>query len=264
MASQPVSVNYSAVSSIVFLVWDIVITLDEEVEFIWQQPCMSPTKWLFLFARYSSVVMQMFVCPSRLLFSYVADRIAIIEALLVIPAFSILIPRLQFLPIGLPGFDSNSLAFLHIMTASNLLVQTSLLALTLGKGLSTLWRRDRRVKIIAVVTRDGLWAFALVSVMLLFNAAFYMVISVLFHSFIYTYAFPTTLQGPSAYLLLSWFMTVLSFCASRLVLNLYRMGAAACAATADPEDLLTTNLDNGAMELYELPARINIDSELPR
>ncbi|KDQ53235.1 hypothetical protein JAAARDRAFT_39614 [Jaapia argillacea MUCL 33604] len=52
-------VNYCSLSSIAFLIWDICITFGDEVNYIWRQSNRSPTKWLFLFTRYVSVVGQM-------------------------------------------------------------------------------------------------------------------------------------------------------------------------------------------------------------
>ncbi|EPQ53034.1 hypothetical protein GLOTRDRAFT_139984 [Gloeophyllum trabeum ATCC 11539] len=52
------NVEYSAVASLTFIVWDIVITFDQEVEYIWSQPARSPLKWLFIFARYFTVIVQ--------------------------------------------------------------------------------------------------------------------------------------------------------------------------------------------------------------
>ncbi|KAH7922220.1 hypothetical protein BV22DRAFT_1131619 [Leucogyrophana mollusca] len=39
-------------SALTFLVWELCITFDDEVEFIWSKPSKSPIKWLFLFTRY--------------------------------------------------------------------------------------------------------------------------------------------------------------------------------------------------------------------
>lgn len=74
----PLTSSSLPVASFTFLVWDILITLDQEAEAIWT--CVSPhthffspsphslrkpnkfyTKWLFLFVRYFAVAMQMSV-----------------------------------------------------------------------------------------------------------------------------------------------------------------------------------------------------------
>jgi hypothetical protein len=42
-----------------FLSWDILITLDDEIEFIWSKPWNSWIKWAFLIARYLSLALQL-------------------------------------------------------------------------------------------------------------------------------------------------------------------------------------------------------------
>ncbi|TFK51261.1 hypothetical protein OE88DRAFT_1525367 [Heliocybe sulcata] len=53
------AIQYSAFASFTFIVWDVCITLDQEVKYIWSQPATSPLKWLFLFNRYFAVVIQL-------------------------------------------------------------------------------------------------------------------------------------------------------------------------------------------------------------
>jgi hypothetical protein len=55
---DPYKLDLSAVASLAFLVWDILITLDQEVEAIWTKPNKFYAKWLFLFVRYFAVSMQ--------------------------------------------------------------------------------------------------------------------------------------------------------------------------------------------------------------
>lgn len=55
---DPFVLDLSAVAALSFLVWDIIITLDQEVEAIWSKPNRFYTKWLFLFVRYFAVAMQ--------------------------------------------------------------------------------------------------------------------------------------------------------------------------------------------------------------
>ncbi|KAH8986466.1 hypothetical protein EDB92DRAFT_1949136 [Lactarius akahatsu] len=46
------------IAALAFLVWDILITLDQEVEAVWTKPNKFYTKWLFFFVRYFAVAMQ--------------------------------------------------------------------------------------------------------------------------------------------------------------------------------------------------------------
>ncbi|KIK67370.1 hypothetical protein GYMLUDRAFT_37477 [Collybiopsis luxurians FD-317 M1] len=46
-------------AALFFLAWDILITLDDEVELIWSKPWNSWIKWAFLVARYFSLVLSL-------------------------------------------------------------------------------------------------------------------------------------------------------------------------------------------------------------
>ncbi|KAI0270460.1 hypothetical protein BC834DRAFT_515516 [Gloeopeniophorella convolvens] len=52
------NVDLSSVAALTFLVWDILITLDQEIGAIWSKPNKFYMKWLFLFVRYFAVAMQ--------------------------------------------------------------------------------------------------------------------------------------------------------------------------------------------------------------
>ncbi|KAH9974224.1 hypothetical protein BJV74DRAFT_753527, partial [Russula compacta] len=47
-----------SVAALSFLAWDILITLDQEVDTVWSKPNRFYSKWLFLFVRYFAVAMQ--------------------------------------------------------------------------------------------------------------------------------------------------------------------------------------------------------------
>ncbi|KAK0484383.1 hypothetical protein EDD18DRAFT_709774 [Armillaria luteobubalina] len=47
-----VDLNMGSSSAIAFLIWELLITFDREVDFIWSKPRYSWIKWSFLFARY--------------------------------------------------------------------------------------------------------------------------------------------------------------------------------------------------------------------
>ncbi|KAH7930753.1 hypothetical protein BV22DRAFT_1124771 [Leucogyrophana mollusca] len=46
---QLASISVGALS---FLIWELCITFDDEVDFIWSKSCKSPIKWMFLLLRY--------------------------------------------------------------------------------------------------------------------------------------------------------------------------------------------------------------------
>ncbi|KAF8985346.1 hypothetical protein BDQ17DRAFT_1376859 [Cyathus striatus] len=49
------NMKYWLVAFLAFIIWDIIITFDEEVRYIWRLPRFSPTKWVFLATRYFSI-----------------------------------------------------------------------------------------------------------------------------------------------------------------------------------------------------------------
>ncbi|KAG1866022.1 hypothetical protein F4604DRAFT_985077 [Suillus subluteus] len=53
-------VNYHVVSSLALQLWDVVITLQSEIEYIWPKPWNSFFKWLYLSLRYLSLATQIF------------------------------------------------------------------------------------------------------------------------------------------------------------------------------------------------------------
>ncbi|KAF9038505.1 hypothetical protein BJ165DRAFT_1531593 [Panaeolus papilionaceus] len=58
LISESQYVRYHGVAAFAFLVWDIIITWGDEIEYIWPQPINSPTKWVFLFTKYFAFVAQ--------------------------------------------------------------------------------------------------------------------------------------------------------------------------------------------------------------
>ncbi|KAF9234584.1 hypothetical protein BU15DRAFT_78882 [Melanogaster broomeanus] len=52
------SLTKGLVASLVFLVWDILISYEAEVEHIWPKPRTSAFKWLYLYLRYFNLLVQ--------------------------------------------------------------------------------------------------------------------------------------------------------------------------------------------------------------
>ncbi|KAJ8076502.1 hypothetical protein PM082_000925 [Marasmius tenuissimus] len=61
----------ASLSALCFLVWDICITFDEEVEYIWTKPPSSWIKWSFFFARYFTLLTQ--ICNRTVEFAVIYD-----------------------------------------------------------------------------------------------------------------------------------------------------------------------------------------------
>jgi len=57
-ASLLLLVSSSSNAALFLLLWEILITLDQEVEYIWVKPCTAWIKWVFLFARYFPLAIQ--------------------------------------------------------------------------------------------------------------------------------------------------------------------------------------------------------------
>lgn len=51
------TVQWSSIASLTFLAWDILITFDDEVKFIWPKP-WNLSKYLYLFTRYCALLVQ--------------------------------------------------------------------------------------------------------------------------------------------------------------------------------------------------------------
>ncbi|KAF5393261.1 hypothetical protein D9757_000627 [Collybiopsis confluens] len=57
-------------AALFFLAWDILITMDDEVELIWSKPWTSWIKWAFLIARYFSLGLSLAGRSVELLTTY--------------------------------------------------------------------------------------------------------------------------------------------------------------------------------------------------
>ncbi|KAF9228070.1 hypothetical protein BS17DRAFT_772984 [Gyrodon lividus] len=58
MAQAIRDANSHCLASLVFLVWDISITYEAEVEYIWPKPRTSFFKWLYFYLRYFNLLIQ--------------------------------------------------------------------------------------------------------------------------------------------------------------------------------------------------------------
>jgi len=89
--------GYNLTASLAFLTWDICITIDQEVEFVWMTPGTSWSKILFLFLRYfpffvliaiqgvaaqfrRKIIIPLHTCESFFLFQFIAIIFTIIAA----------------------------------------------------------------------------------------------------------------------------------------------------------------------------------------
>ncbi|KDQ53241.1 hypothetical protein JAAARDRAFT_39619 [Jaapia argillacea MUCL 33604] len=300
-------VNYCSLSSLAFLIWDVCITFGDEVNYIWRydfsairsassspgldftrQSNQSPTKWLFLFTRYVSVVGQMirfllsfgffwtppmprsichpwFIVQSlwtallitavELIFGlrvyavyqssrWIRNLLLLVFAcnfLVVIITFAVMLPKFQYNDDCFPLTTANTLEALRIWTVTPVSVQTILMLLTLIKAIPSMRKSIHKTPLILVVARDGTWAYFLISVFILYDGIFYNFLSLL----------PRTL-------ILSWFMTVISFSSCRLILNIAKLRDRESTADRDHEYFpeFTSDLQVG-QELHEMESTVN-------
>ncbi|KDQ52678.1 hypothetical protein JAAARDRAFT_210381 [Jaapia argillacea MUCL 33604] len=272
-ALSELTINYFSFSSLTFVAWDIMTTFDDEVQYIWPQPRRSPTKWLFLFTRYHSLLCQLVVflrslgrisvssygaCLSWTLFQTTSLQCLVmsVELLLAIRVyalhgrswrirvlFSILfgfevVAAIVAFSIVIPHYCASATArlgllFLILLSSISMVTQVTVFVLALAKSLKVISATRGTYPILYIVARDSLWVFVLITGAIVFEGICFGALSPLFRSFLY-----------------SWGISVLSFSSCRLVLNLCRL------KEDGPEGLnvdpaFTTNLDEIVLDELE-------------
>ncbi|KAH7909306.1 hypothetical protein BJ138DRAFT_1155553 [Hygrophoropsis aurantiaca] len=53
-------VRYHSIASLIFLAWDILVSLDDEVQYIWPKTRTAKFKWLYMVIRYGALGQQLF------------------------------------------------------------------------------------------------------------------------------------------------------------------------------------------------------------
>ncbi|TFK22090.1 hypothetical protein FA15DRAFT_671903 [Coprinopsis marcescibilis] len=237
------AVGYSSVASLTFLLYDILITFDDEVEAVWPNR-LTLTKMIFFFIRYFPLFLQistLFIGTPPFTFTardcYIWNVYQALASLLIISAVDyILVLRVFALYAGNKAvkITTTMLYFAEIITISiglglsvpeftfdeyctilgspttflisagaPIAFQTVLFALTGWKFFQAARSGWGNVPIINLLMRDGSWAFMLIFLTLLSEAA------------LYGFA-------PNAYtdILYGWLNTVFAFCGYRILLNL--------------------------------------------
>ncbi|KDQ50275.1 hypothetical protein JAAARDRAFT_63317 [Jaapia argillacea MUCL 33604] len=146
----------------------------------------------------------------RLMFAFLMLLLAL-EVLSIIPAYILLIPKLEFTSICVPVKTSITTMFFGYIALSALALQTILTLLTLFKTAFAIragWGRTPKIKpIIHLLIRDGTWVFGVIFFVILLNALFYVFLSIL----------------PGA-LVFTWYLTFMSVSITRLILNQFGLG----------------------------------------
>ncbi|KDQ50457.1 hypothetical protein JAAARDRAFT_585327 [Jaapia argillacea MUCL 33604] len=276
-------ITYSSVSALAFLVWDIHLTFDDEVEYIWKQAWGSPAKPLFLYIRYFSIIAQVVLlvprvnlprtppshylsCRTWFIFKIVAFQSMLsglglilmlrvyalynrarrvrsilqtlfsIEMLLILPIYCALFPLLELDEMCEPRPSPMSQLPLHLLSGVTAIVQVTLLVLTMIKPVASMRKgwRYRTPSIIFVVARDGAWVFGLMIGVVFLSQIFDIFVGPLYRDLVFT-----------------WFLTIVSFSGSRLILNLYGFGVRQ-SVEGDSVACLTSQIRISDLELFSL------------
>ncbi|KAF6765545.1 hypothetical protein DFP72DRAFT_998041 [Ephemerocybe angulata] len=240
------AVGYNCVAALSFLIYDILLTMPQEVRVMWPIP-LSLTKCLFFFIRYFTVILQISVlfvgtppftfttheCYIWNVYQSLASVliIAAVDYILILRVFAIY-PRsrnIRYLVAVLYGIElitisvGLGLSVPHLTydetctitdAPSTFLIaagvpiafQSFLFAFTIWKFIHAVKAGWGDVPIMKLLMRDGTWAFFLLFAMLLAEAA------------LYGFA-------PEAYtdLLYGWLNTAFAFCGYRILLNLHSL-----------------------------------------
>ncbi|EIN03547.1 hypothetical protein PUNSTDRAFT_128712 [Punctularia strigosozonata HHB-11173 SS5] len=248
-------VDSSTLAAFTFLVWQTLTSLDEEVEWIWSKPRWSWTKWIFLSARYMAILV-LFIevigdrvraalpsCPAWFAWQGVALQFSLgaVDLLLMIRVYalynrSLLIVRvLTFLWISAQGAMSWALATsipdyeytrrcvitktpLAILwfAIGTLIFQSALFLLTAYKFVVAARAGWGRTALMALLMRDGTWAYALVFMVITLHHILVVVLRDNVNSIVYP-----------------WMISISSFSGCRIVLNMHTLDDSS-ADSSDP------------------------------
>ncbi|KAH7909943.1 hypothetical protein BJ138DRAFT_1154078 [Hygrophoropsis aurantiaca] len=233
----------SSVSALGFLFWDLCITFDDEVAFIWSKSIKSPVKFLFLLTRYiglASLAGNQYIgfpisdsfssCETWLILqaSVVQGMITLVELTLMLRVYALYNqdPRIGLfllllsisgtiiavagLCITVPEAQFGSACMMTYVSDSVtyfsmvfIMTQIILLLLTVVKCLWTLHGSGVRAPVIFVMARDGTFSFVVLFVTLL-------TMSLLL----------STAHGKFVSLIHPWFIAVYSCAGCRIVINM--------------------------------------------
>ncbi|KDQ52687.1 hypothetical protein JAAARDRAFT_474125 [Jaapia argillacea MUCL 33604] len=280
IAREALVVSYSSIASLTVVTWDIIITFDEEVKYIWRQRRGSPTKWLFLFTRYFSLVCQMMislrslgvfgtfrhssesVCRSWFFFENFTLQILIgtVESILTLRVYALygrsrpirivlislfVLQIIVFVPIF--AFITPKIGFDEDCIPVTTKLGLRALHLLTASSLST-----QLVLFILALTksvntiREGKGRIPIAVVIARDSLWVFCLVTAML---LINGAFYTILNTLFRALIFTWILSSLSFSSCRLVLNLSRLGAQ--GEERSTEDAFTSNLTIGT-EMREL------------
>ncbi|KDQ57259.1 hypothetical protein JAAARDRAFT_290441 [Jaapia argillacea MUCL 33604] len=276
-------ITYSSVSALAFLVWDICLTFDDEVEYIWKQGWGSPAKALFLYTRYFSVIAQAILlvpradlshtlpsnhrsCPSWFIFKSVAFQtmMSCLGLILMLRVYALYNRAPWVRSILQTLFSIEILLILPIYCSLFPLLELdemceprktpmSRLSLHLLSGVTSIVQVTLLILTLIkpVISMRKDWRNRIPSIIYLVARdgawVFGLIFGLLFVSQIF-YIFAGPLYRD---LVFTWFLTILSFSGARLILNLYGFGVRQ-SVQDDSVACLTSQIRISDLELFPL------------
>ncbi|KAJ3531248.1 hypothetical protein NM688_g7600 [Phlebia brevispora] len=202
---QSAEARRSQIAALCFLVWDIVITMDDEVTHIWLTP-FQPLKLLYLFTRYYSAsvlitlnarnlscqewvafeaisailleiaveiilmlrIYAMYAASRKLLRCLIPSFVA--QVLIMIASLAVSLPRVMSTPLCIATtFPIEIIAY----TISSIIFESFLFGLTVYKFFAARREGWGKKSLLTVLVRDSVWAFAVVLIAMISNTLFF-------------------------------------------------------------------------------------------
>ncbi|KAJ3566529.1 hypothetical protein NP233_g6948 [Leucocoprinus birnbaumii] len=206
-------VNRSSIAALAFLAWDLTITFDDEVRYIWPphdcfiwQVYQAVAVTLVIIAVDTILILRVFALFRNSPIVHNIIRIAFIgEVISMIIGVVLSTPHIEYNDVCLVVRVPRSFG----LWLASLVFQILLFILTSYRFYSTIKGGWGRVPLVSVMMRDGTWAFFL----LFFIYAGYATLIIIPHE---------SYSG----VLFGWLLAAFSFAGYRIILNLYHFGSA--------------------------------------
>ncbi|KDQ52720.1 hypothetical protein JAAARDRAFT_210403 [Jaapia argillacea MUCL 33604] len=285
--THQITATAAHLSSITFLVWDILLTFDEEVAYIWPQPQWSPSKWLFLFTRYFSLACQIVLylrslgvfgtshhshhsCLWWLVFQSISLQalMTAIELILSIRVYALYAGsrHIRMFIVALFTFEfimvipclSISLSRTRfaagctpIATKSSM-VFLAILAMTSLINQLVLFVLALYKSVKAIRMTQGKSRVATIVARDSLWVFFLITLILVLEGMLYQFLGPVMQTW-----MFTWVMSIFTFSSCRLVLNICRLGAA--RESSDDEVVLTSNLEGILLDVFDSPQISTVD-----
>jgi len=268
VAAAAQAVNRSSIAALAFLVWDILITTDEEIKFVWPRP-WSYNKAIYFFIRYIPVMIEVSVLPIGTeltppfhftphdcyiweVYQAVAVSLvlAVVDMILILRVYALyhgnvvmrrIVP--SFFLIEIVGMVVGLTMSLHKVTFNDLcLVTNAPRTLIIYAAAAILFQAMLFTVTIykfILAVRDGWGDVALIVLLIRDGTWAFFLLFFGYTGHVVLYALH---DGAYAGILYGWILTIFSFCGYRVLLNLYNLG----------------NSNNGELPSTSTPTNTNI------